>query len=250
MKLEQLLQFLDDYLDVPGFPDYPNALNGLQLEGRERVEHVVAAVDASEQAIGEAVAGGGDLLLVHHGLFWDGLRPVRGRRFRKLSRAIEGGLAIYSVHLPLDAHPEVGNCAVLARELGVPLEGRFGTYESADLGWWGRVDEARESFARRVEEVVGGPVRVIEGGGEEVGRVAVLTGGGGSFIRQAAESGIDTLVTGEGAHHTYFDAVELGVNVLYAGHYATETWGVRALAAEIEERFGVPWEFLDLPTGL
>lgn len=250
MKTESLLQFLDDYLGVTGFPDYPNALNGLQLEGPEEVERVVAAVDASEETIGEALRLGGDLLLVHHGLFWGGLRPVRGRRFRKLSRAIEGGLAIYSAHLPLDAHPDVGNCAVLARELGVPLEGRFGQYEGADIGWWGTVDADRVSFAERVEEVVGGPVRVIGGGGEEAGRVAVLTGGGGSFIEEAARAGIDTLVTGEGGHHTYHDAVELGVNVLYAGHYATETWGVRALAAELEERFGLSREFVDLPTGL
>lgn len=250
MELEQLLQFLDDYLDVSGFPDYPNALNGLQLEGPARVERVVAAVDASEEAIAEALRLDGDLLLVHHGLFWGGLRPLRGRLFRKLARAVGGELGIYSAHLPLDAHPEVGNCAVLARELGVPLEGRFGEYGGADLGWWGTVDADRTGFAERVEGVVGGPVRVIGGGGEEVRRVAVLTGGGGSFIEDAARAGIDTLVTGEGGHHTYFDAMELGVNVLYAGHYATETWGVRALAAELEERFGLAREFLDLPTGL
>lgn len=250
MELEQLLHFLDDYLDVDGFPDYPNALNGLQLAGPERVERVVAAVDASEETISEALGAGGDLLLVHHGLFWGGLRPLRGRHYRKLARAVEGGLAIYSAHLPLDAHPEVGNCAVLARELEIPLEGRFGEYEGAEIGWWGTVDADRAAFAQRVEAVVGGPVRVIGGGDDRVRRVAVLTGGGGSFVEAAARAGIDTLVTGEGAHHTYHEAMELGVNVLYAGHYATETWGVRALAAELEERFGLPWEFVDLPTGL
>ena len=250
MKIESLLQFLDDYLEVADHPDYSNALNGLQLEGPREVERVVAAVDASEAAIEAAVEAGGDLLLVHHGLFWDGLGPLRGRRFRRVARAIEGGLAIYSAHLPLDSHPEVGNCAVLARELGVPLEGRFGAYEGTELGWWGTVDASRAELARRVESVVGRDVHVLAGGGEEAGRVAVLTGGGGSFIRDAAREGIDTLVTGEGGHHTYFDAMELGVNVLYAGHYATEIWGVRALAAELEDRFGLPWTFLDQPTGL
>jgi putative NIF3 family GTP cyclohydrolase 1 type 2 len=108
----------------------------------------------------------------------------------------------------------------------------------------------RDAFGDRISEVVGGPVRTIPGGPDAVGKVGVVTGGGGSHIAEAALKGLDALVTGEGAHHTYFDAMEYGVNVFYAGHYATETWGVKALATHLEERFGLPWEFVDLPTGL
>lgn len=250
VELEPLLQFLDGYLDVAEFPDYPNALNGLQLAGPTRVERVCAAVDASEASISAALSRGADLLLVHHGLFWEGLRPITGRLHRRIAPAVEGKLGVYAAHLPLDAHPEVGNCAVLARELGMAPEERFGEYRGAAIGWTGSLEMGREDFLSRVEEVVGGAVRLIPGGPETLRRVAVLTGGGGSFVAEAARSEVDALVTGEGTHHTYFDAVELGVNVYFAGHYATEVWGVRALAEEIERRFAVPWEFLDFPTGL
>ncbi|RMH21452.1 MAG: Nif3-like dinuclear metal center hexameric protein [Gemmatimonadetes bacterium] len=252
MKLESILQYLDDYLRIAEVPDYPGAHNGLQVDGApgHEVERVAVAVDASERVIQGAVADGADLLIAHHGLFWDGSPTVVGPRYRKLRALLEGGVALYSAHLPLDAHPEVGNCAVLARALGLEPEGRFGDYKGAELGWWATVDENREALRDRVAEVVGGPVRLIAGGPERAFRVAVVTGGAGSMIRDAAAAGIDTLITGEGAHHTYYEAMERGVNALYAGHYATEVWGVRALAQHLQERFGLPWTFVDDPSGL
>ena len=249
MNLESLARYIDRYLGVPDFPDYPNAYNGLQVEGSADVGRICAAVDASEAAINAAAERGSDLLLVHHGLFWDGGAPVTGRRFRKLSALLRNEVALYSAHLPLDAHPDVGNCALLAGALHVNVEVAFGNFQGVEVGWLGTVRETRQSLRSRVAEALQVDVRLIDGGPEQVRRVAVVTGAGGSMIAEAARAGADALVTGEGAHHTYFDAMEYGVNVYYAGHYATETLGVRALASHLEERFGIPWEFLDFPTG-
>ncbi|HSJ13890.1 MAG TPA: Nif3-like dinuclear metal center hexameric protein [Longimicrobiales bacterium] len=241
--------WLDEYLRITQVPDYPPALNGLQVENAGRVTRIAAAVDASEQAIAAAAKRGCDLLLVHHGLFWDGNQPVTGRRYRKLSGLLRDGIAVYSAHLPLDVHPECGNNVVLARALGMEPEGEFGEYRGMPAGCWGRLDVKREVLAARLDEVLGGRVRMVAGGPEVVRRVGVVTGSGGGMIGAALEAGLDALVTGEGAHHTYFDAVEGGLNVYFGGHYATETFGVRALAERLAERFSIPWEFLELPTG-
>jgi dinuclear metal center YbgI/SA1388 family protein len=247
-----LIQYLDGYLEVDAHSDYPNALNGLQVGGPTEVQHLVAAVDASEASVQAAVERGADLLLVHHGLFWDGLRPLTGRRLRRVRPLLMGGVGLYSAHLPLDAHPEVGNCALLARALGLQLEGTFGRHRDVEVGWWGTTAEATDGagLRERLAEVLGGPVHLIPGGPDEIRRVGVVTGGGASFTPEAAERGLDALVTGEGAHHTYFDAMELGVHVLLGGHYATEVFGVRALAEHLAERFDLSWEFVDQPTGL
>ncbi len=250
MKLESILQYLDAYLRVSEHADYPNAVNGLQVGGPDAVQRICAAVDASEAAISDAAGKEADLLIVHHGMFWDGLKPATDRRYRKLRCLIEARMGLYSVHLPLDSHSEVGNCALLMRRLGVDLEGRFGHYEDAEIGWWGEIDEDRDEFRDRVEVAVEGPVRLVAGGPQTVRRVGVVTGGGGSLLAEAADAGLDAFVTGEGSHHTFVDAHELGVNVYLAGHYATETFGVRALAGHLAARFGLEWEFLDHPSGL
>lgn len=250
MDTDELVAFLDRYLEVPAFPDYPTAMNGLQVEGPDTVRRVATAVDASEPAIEEAVRRGADLLLVHHGMFWDGFRPITGRRHRKLAHLMEAPTALYAAHLPLDAHPEVGNCAVLARELGLEPGERFGTYEGVPIGFRCVVEGGREDLRDRLAATVDGPVRLIPGGPERVRSAALVTGGASSFLEDAARAGVDALVTGEGPHHTYVDALELGMNVYYAGHYATETWGVRAMARVLEERFGLPWDFIHLPSGL
>lgn len=250
VELKQLVDYLDGYLDLAEVPDFPNALNGLQVDAPGPVSRVVAAVDATEASIEGAIEAGGDLLLVHHGLFWNGNQPVTGRRYRRLSALLGSGVALYAAHLPLDVHGEVGNNVVLARELGLEVEGRFGSYEGTEVGVWGTLPLKREVLAARLDDLLGGPVKLIPGGPERVERVGVLTGGGGGFVDQALEAGLDTLITGEGAHHTYFDAAEGGLNLYYGGHYATETWGVRALAEHLADRFELDWTFLDLPTGL
>jgi dinuclear metal center YbgI/SA1388 family protein len=157
---------------------------------------------------------------------------------------------VYSAHLPLDVHPEVGNNAVLARALSVEVEGVLGEYKGTAVGVWGRLELRREALCARLDELLGTRVRMVPGGPERVRRVGIVTGGAGDLLGAARELGLDAYVTGEGDHHHYFDAEEGGINLFLGGHYATETWGVRALAERLEERFGLPWTFLDHPTGL
>jgi dinuclear metal center YbgI/SA1388 family protein len=251
--MESLLQYLDEYLGTPGHPDYATALNGLQVEGPAEVSKVVAAVDASQASITAAAALGADLMIVHHGIFWDGHLPLTGRLGRRAKALFEANMALYSCHLPLDSHAEVGNCILLARALGVTPLGRIGEYKGARLGWWGETNEpiCLEDLRGRVSAAVGGGrVDILQGGPKQILRVGVLTGGGGSFVKEASELGLDAFVTGEGSHHTYFDAAEFGIHVLFAGHYATETFGVRALAQHLGDKFGLESQFLDQPTGL
>jgi dinuclear metal center YbgI/SA1388 family protein len=248
--LERMLQFLEHTFRVSECKDYPNALNGLQVEGPADVRRLAVAVDASEATIRAAVAGEAQLLIVHHGLFWDGLGALTGPRFRKVQALLTGSLGLYALHLPLDAHPELGNCALLCRAMGLEPTMPFGDYQGMHIGWGATTKMDRQALRKRLSEAVGGEVRLVAGGPEVVHRVGVLTGAGASAIRGAAEAGLDTLVTGEAAHHHYHDAMEFGVNLYLGGHYATETFGVKALGAAVAERFSLEWEFLDHPTGL
>lgn len=271
VPLEEIVEYLDRYLRVREVPDYPGAWNGLQVENRGHIDRLVAAVDASQATIDGVVAlldrdegdvgfsgdrdHGSPLVLVHHGLFWDGTPSVTGRRYRRLRSLLANDIALYAAHLPLDVHAEVGNNAVLARQLGLDIQGTFGDHKGAPIGVWGTPPAGlatRDALVRRLQEVLGlgEPPRVIAGGPAQLARVGVVTGGAGTMTPQAAASGLDTFITGEGAHHTFFDAMEGGVNLVYAGHYATETVGVRALAEHLAGRFGLPFVFHDHPTGL
>jgi dinuclear metal center YbgI/SA1388 family protein len=249
-ELQAVVEYLDGLLDTAGVPDYEGALNGLQVENSGHVTRVGAAVDASERTVREAVRRGCDLLLVHHGLFWDGNRALTGRRYRRIGPLLSADVAVYSAHLPLDVHPEFGNNALLARALGIELEGRFGEYRGMEIGWWGRLEVKREVLAARLDDLLGVRVHMMPFGPEVVRRVGVVTGGGGGMIGEAVAARLDAYITGEGAHHTHFDAEEHRINVFYGGHYATEVWGVRALAEHLAGRYGLEWEFIDHPTGL
>jgi dinuclear metal center YbgI/SA1388 family protein len=250
MLLAELVSYLDAYLNVNEVRDAPEALNGLQLANAGDVTRIAAAVDACEATVRLAAEQGADLLLVHHGLFWGGLRPLTGPAHRRVAALIHQNIAVYSAHLPLDRHPEVGNNAVLARELGVAVRGEFGEVYGQPIGVWGELDVTREVLRHKLAGVLGGAPRLMPFGPERVGRVGIVTGGAGDLIAQAHQARLDTYITGEGQHWTFFDAEELGMNVIYAGHYATETVGVRALSDHLREKFGLPWTFLDHPTGL
>jgi dinuclear metal center YbgI/SA1388 family protein len=247
--LTDVVQYLDRYLRVAEVSDAPGAWNGLQVENSGAVGRIGAAVDACEATIALAGRAGVGLLLVHHGLFWDPL-PLRGPSYRRLAALIRGDIALYSAHLPLDLHPELGNNAILARELGLAVQGPFGTAYGAAIGVWGELSVSRSELAVRLGRLLGAAPRTLPFGPDETRRVGIVTGAGGSLIAEAAEAGLDTLVTGEGPHHTFFAAEELHVNVYYAGHYATETFGIKALGAHLADRFALPWTFLDHPTGL
>src|SRR5216110_2817271 len=250
MELAALVSYLDGYLRVAEVPDAPHALNGLQVANHGTVSRVAAAVDLCDATVGMAAEQGADLLLVHHGLFWGGLQPLTGRAYRRVASLIANDIALYSAHLPLDLHPEVGNNAVLARQLGVSLRGELGEEYGVRIGRWGAIEVPRHTLGRQLAAITGTARRLLPFGPERVRRVGVVTGAAGSMIAQAAAAGLDTFVTGEGPHHTFFDAEELKLNVFYAGHYATETVGVQALAGHLRARFQLPWTFLDHPTGL
>lgn len=249
--LQSITQRLDTELKTATVAEYPGAVNGLQLANEGEVTRIVAAVDASLPVIEAAVRGGRDsLLIVHHGLFWQGVQPYTGALYRKLKVAMDAGLAVYSSHLPLDIHPRLGNNAVLAREIGLlncePFFEQKGQFSGIRGNWSGTRDDLHE----RMKLVLQGPVHLCTAGPVSDLKVGLITGGAGSEIAAVAATGVDTFITGEGPHWSFPIAEELNINVMYGGHYATETWGVKALTQWIAARFQLPWAFLDRPTGL
>jgi dinuclear metal center YbgI/SA1388 family protein len=247
---------LDEVLATATTPDYDRALNGLQFENRSPVRRIAAAVDFSEQSIAAAIASDANLLIVHHGMYWSGTQRLIGYRAARIRLLVEHDVAVYSSHLPLDVHPTLGNNALLARELALESNGTFGRYETLPIGVRGDTDIATEAlvvrvaaFAERYRTVIRVTARDPS---RRTRRWAILTGAGAdSQTLQEAESlGIDTMVVGEGPHHTAVEAPERSVVIIYAGHYATETLGVQALAQYTGERFQLPWCFVDAPTGL
>lgn len=251
----EIAQYLDDLLDIRNVPDYSNALNGLQLENRGAIEQIAAAVDFSSETIAQAIDVGANLLIVHHGMFWGGLQTLRGPAYARLRTLIENDVAVYAAHLPLDMHPVYGNNVLLAHELELVPTGDFARYKQISIGVRGASEvptlqlyEQASSFAQKH----GGLIRSTPIAPDRVTRSwGICTGGGASTetLREAAEGGIDTLIVGEGPHHTVVEANELGITIIYAGHYATETLGVRALSEHLSEQYGLPWTFIEAPTG-
>jgi dinuclear metal center YbgI/SA1388 family protein len=256
IPLERIATHLDSLLRTTEVPDYPGALNGVQVEHRGPVTRCAVAVDASLRTIEGAIEAGANLLVVHHGLFWSGAQPLRGRVYQRFQRLMAHDVAVYSSHLPLDLHPTLGNNPLLAASLGLQPSGGFARFQSITVGVMGEADVETETLAKRLEEIArreGGTLTTVGvHAGRRTRRWAICTGAGASSdsLREAAAAGVDTLIVGEGPHHTGVEAPELGIAVLYAGHYATETFGVRALGAELERAFGLPWSFIAAPTGL
>jgi dinuclear metal center YbgI/SA1388 family protein len=249
-SLAAIVAHADKILRTRAIGDYDGAANGLQVGNRGTVSRLAAAVDASHATVELAIAARADLLLVHHGLFWSPAHPWTGKKYELLRRLLENNLAVYSSHLPLDAHPRLGNNALLAAALGLKKLNPFFTSHGQPIGWQARATLSRAELGRRLERATGAPPRLLPGGGETCRRIGVVTGGAGGDLKLAAAEGVDTFITGEGPHWTHALAEELGLNVFYAGHYATETFGVKALAAHLAGKFNLPWEFVDHPTGL
>ena len=254
--LATIARYLDDLLRTAEVPDYPNALNGIQLSNRGPIRRVAAAVDFSRRSIEAAIAADANLLLVHHGMFWSGVQPLKGAQYDRISLLMQHDIAVYSSHLPLDAHPAVGNNTLLASALGLTAESGFARFQTLDVGVQGTANIPTATLAERARAFAAGHgghavVTPIEPG-RLTRRWAICTGAGAGAdtLREAAAGGIDTLIVGEGPHWTAVDGPEAGLAIIYAGHYATETLGVRALAAQISDRFGVPHVFVEAPTGL
>ena len=248
----EIVGWWDAYLRIDEIEDYPGALNGLQVEAPRPVTRIGAATDACQTTVDAAIDDGCELLLVHHGLFWGGASPLTGPLFRRVRSLISSETGLYSAHLPLDVHEEVGNNALLAEALGLAVEDRFGSHGSLDgIGVVTRPGLLRDELRDRISAACGNAaVMLIPGGPADVETLAIVTGGAGSMVAEAAAAGVDAFLTGEGNHHTFHEAIELGINVYYAGHYATETFGVRALAERTADRFGIEHRFYDNPTGL
>lgn len=249
-QLSAIVQYCQKTLPPEKFNDWDRAVNGLQAENSGVVTKIAAAVDASLATIQLAIAAGADLMIVHHGLFWADTIPWTGKRREVLELIVKYNMAIYSSHLPLDAHPKLGNNALLCAALGFRNLKPFFLERGAFLGWQTRAAISRKALASKLSAVLGRPPIVLRGGGEQCHRIGVVTGSAGASLKIAAAENVDTFITGEGPHWTYAMAEELGLNVFYGGHYATETFGVKALAADLSKRFRVPWTFLDHPSGL
>jgi dinuclear metal center YbgI/SA1388 family protein len=249
-SLAAIVKHCDVLLRTAEVGDYDGAVNGLQVENRGTVTRIAATVDASLATARLAIEAKADLLLVHHGLFWSPSHPWAGKKYELLRALLENNLAVYSSHLPLDAHPKLGNNAQLCAALGLKRLRPFFPSHGQAIGVQTTARISRAELASRLGRATGAAPRVIPGGPVICRRIGVVTGGAGGDLKTAAAEGVDTFITGEGPHWTYALAEELGVNLFYGGHYATETFGVKALAAHLSRKFGVPWVFLDHPTGL
>ncbi len=266
-SLGEIVSFTDRFLRIRDVGDWDNALNGLQIENSGRVTRIGAAVDVSTRVLTEAAKQEVDLLIVHHGLFWPGLQPVRGALRRQLRIAFENDVALYSAHLPLDIHARVGNNAQLVAALGLKSGQPFLEEKGHPVGLKICASLPRSELVRKLQKALNGPVKVfgfgrkqtraINGpvkvfgfGPKQTRAIGVVTGAAGSEIYRVADEEIDTFITGEAPHWAAVAADEVGMNLLLGGHYATEVFGVRALAAHLSKRFRVPWEFIDCPTGL
>ena len=240
---DAILSFADEVLDVSSYPDYGPV--GLQVEGAAEVTKIVCGVSASRELFERAAAAGAEMVLVHHGLFWDRDTRVVGEVMRERLRPLfDHGITLAAYHLALDAHPELGNNANLARAVGVEAERRF-----ADVGWGGRLREpvAIAALTDRIRDAVGREPLVFAYGPDPVERMAICSGGAARHLADAIDEGYDCFLTGEAAEPTMHMAKEAGVHFVAGGHYATETSGVQALAARVADAFAIQWEFVDLP---
>lgn len=245
-KLEDIVTLLDATLRTGEVKDAPVALNGLQVENDGCVRKVALAVDGSQRTLDAAVAASADLLVLHHGLFWCGLRPLTGWWKRKVETCLRANLAVYAAHLPLDVHPELGNNAQLAAALG--LQDIRPELEYCYSGVFpGTVAELRDRYAAVTGCPITGPMPTPDA---PAGRVMLCSGGGGPEVYAVQKLGYQTFLTGEENHWVSYTAEDMGMNLFFAGHYATETFGVKALGRLLEERFGLPVVFLDNPTGM
>lgn len=256
IALETIISALDAEMRTAEIPDYGGAHNGLQVANRNGVLRVATAVDASRDTIQDAANLGCNLLLVHHGLFWSGVQPIRGVTYDRLRLLFDHDIALYSTHLPLDTHPTLGNNAQLALTLGLHATEPFADFKGVPVGVRGTSDLDTEALVARTATYAatyGGTVRTsVPAERRRTRNWALCTGGGASSetLREAYALGIDTLIVGEGPHHTAVDAMEHDLCVIYAGHYATETLGVQALGGWLQQRFGLPHTFVFRPTGL
>jgi dinuclear metal center YbgI/SA1388 family protein len=250
MKRTELTAYLDDYLQIASLKDY--GPQGLQIEGRDQVNKLVGMVDAQLPCLEAALAHGADMLLVHHGIFWGPTQPLAGSFGRLVRSYMEAEINLYAAHLALDAHPEVGNNAELARRLGLEIHDWFAPVNGVNLGVVAvsHREAKLDYLVDRFEQTVG-PVKLVQAHGPRlVHKVAILSGAGAREITVAAALGCDTYITGETSHAEFYTAQNSGLNVIYGGHYTTEVVGVQCLGEHLRDKYSLEFEFVDMPTGL
>ncbi|MBP8256638.1 MAG: Nif3-like dinuclear metal center hexameric protein [Opitutaceae bacterium] len=243
ITLQSVVSYCDERTRLTAFKDAPGAFNGLQVANQGRVTKIGAAVDAGLEPFRTAVQKGVDFLIVHHGLYWDMPRPLVGPMYSRIHTLLAGNCALYSNHLPLDAHPQIGNNAALARQMGVVPDKPFLVRDGEAIGCAGNWRRARSTLRDELQRHYA-RVIPIEYGSASPSKVAFCSGSGNSAVPEMIRDGIDTLVTGELREEWFSVAQENGLNLYLCGHYATEVHAVRELAAEVAARFGVPWEFI------
>ncbi len=250
MKLIEIVEFLDDFLKIDEWEDKSN--NGLQIEGRNEVNRIAFAVDACMDVFERSKEIGADMIVVHHGLIWGGIDYVRGIIKRRIEFLLKNEISLYAAHLPLDAHPSIGNNAQILKILGMDPVERFGNYQGKEIGYIGVYDRevSLKEVLKLIESKVNPNLKVLKFGNEYVKRIGVVSGRGGFALSEGIEKGLDLFITGEHDHSIYHLAKEGGINVVFAGHYATETFGLKALMKVVGQEFDVDVKFVDCPTGL
>ena len=242
--LEDIVSFCDQRARTHEVADFSEALNGLQFANNGQISKIGAAVDAGLIPFQQAIDAGIELLIVHHGMFWNGSKRIVGSEYEKIKTLIDGNLAVYSCHLPLDAHTEIGNAACLARVIDAPQSGTFLPYKGTDLGLICEWSQDRAKLKTALQSNFGSKIACMEFGSTDPSKICIVTGSGNSVVDHVKATGADTLITGELKQHFYTIAQEEGFNLYACGHYATETFGVDALAKEAAAKFDIPYEFI------
>lgn len=250
-SLSTIVNHCQTLLKPEKFKDWENAVNGLQVQNSGTVTKIAAAVDASLATVKLAIDAKADLLLVHHGLFWSPSNaPWTGPRYELFSLLMKNNVAVYSSHLPLDAHPRVGNNALLCAALGFTGLKPFFLEKGQNIGFQTKTNISRDELGRKLAKILGKPPILLPGGAKQCRKIGVVSGGAGEDLKLAVQDGVDTFISGEGPHWTHALAEDYGINVFYGGHYATETFGVKALAANLSKKFRLDWTFINHPSGL
>ncbi|MCL1928114.1 MAG: Nif3-like dinuclear metal center hexameric protein [Treponema sp.] len=245
--------FFKSILDIEGFAGADSSMNGLQVDNDGcKITKIVFAVDACLESFKRCAAAGGNLLFVHHGIFWGSSLPLKGYHRDRIQFLLDNNIALYAVHLPLDQHPRLGNNAALAELLGIETPEPFGLYHGKKIGYMGKLKKplTTDEAAKAINFMENNPLGIFPFGKKINENCAVISGGASFEALQALEEGVDLYITGEIGHGTYHPALEGRMNLIAGGHYATEVWGVRRLMAECAVALNIDTEFINIPTGL
>lgn len=249
----RLVSHLNQYLECSRFEE--GAINGLQVAGAKKVKKIAFAVDGVLETFEKAADAGADMLIVHHGIFWGFQYALRGPDYKRIKVLMDNNIALYAVHLPLDAHAEVGHNANLLKALGADLEQLepFGRYKGTTIGFQARIPEiTTQALAEKLSELLKGDVQLLPHGPKKVRKLACITGQGADFgwVREAKINGVHFFISGEATHPIYHFCKENQMNLALGGHYATETFGLHALRAYLESQYDIETCFIDCPTGM